>query len=252
MQSINEKKSKSLFNVFTKNPKLVRNLTWLSTIIWVVNIIVITFYMNNEQWKILSGLGGKCLDLDENKVSSNGTPVIGYECFNDKDTQNFHIEKSRIMFKNKCLDVKGKGNDGDFLVMRACNDSSSQKWHYKNGQNLIINANGKCIDLLGGANHWGNYQVATLWSCNGEDNQKWYLSKFESKKNIKVKNVTISGMIGRVKASNEVVAEGTGNLNFTGDDNKGGLLVTKDDSSVVDTGEKYLVPAGVVAHDVFN
>lgn len=234
---------------------LLNRIKLVTIIVMIANIILFASLQNrhDNEWIILSGLGGKCLDI-ENKDFFNGARLIVYQCYYDKDSQKFSIVYNKIMLENQCLDIqRDEKNQRDFLAMRTCRDVASQEWKYHNHNHTITNANGKCIDLLGGADYFYQHQITTVWDCNLSNNQKWYLSKYVSKNNLNIasEKIVTTGRLGEIQASDHVIANASGDLNFT-QGFKDGYLLKDRESSVIETdSDYYLVPAGIV-EDFFN
>ena len=242
---------KVIFELISKlRSFLLKRVKIVTVIIMVANIILFFSLQNHRdrEWVILSSLGGKCLDI-ENKDFFNGARLIAYQCSHDNPNQKFSLVNNKIMFENQCLEIqKDPKSQRDFLALRICREDASQEWKYRNHNHTITNANGKCLDLLGGADFFYKYQITTVWDCSLARNQKWYLSKYISKKNLDIapEKVVVSGQLGEIQASHLVIAEPSGELEFT-EGFKGGYLLKGHDSSVVDTGDNYyLVPAGKV------
>lgn len=229
---------------------VIRRVKLFTFIVMILNILLFVYLdkHRDRDWVIVSGLGGKCLDI-ENKDFFNGAKLIAYKCDHENNNQKFSIVNKKLMFQDKCVEaLYDKKNQRDFLALRNCREDASQEWKYHNHYNTITNANGKCIDILGGAQYFYEYQITTLWTCSLANNQKWYLSKYISKNNIQVakEKIVRTGKLGEIQASDLVVAEASGNLQFT----KGfrdGYLLSGYESSVIDTGsDEYLVPAGKI------
>ncbi len=253
IQLILSKKLEKILFVLKKKAKFYLNINYLAHFFLILSLIfLLVFFINQDKnWIILSGLGGKCLDF-ENKDFINGAYAIGYECFDNKDTQHFNLSKKRIKFEDKCLAVMGDEKEGSKLAFRTCNNSQSQQWQYNTAQNAMVSSSGQCVDLGGGAQFWHHHQLLILWTCNGSDNQKWYLSKPVPAKNVKNKNVILANQLEKVIVSEKVIAERSGKLNFK-NGYKDGLLLTEEQSSLIKTSKEfYLVPAGKVERDVFK
>jgi hypothetical protein len=166
----------------------------------------------NRNVNVLSGLGGKCLDVEGGRTS-NGTRIIGYPC-NGGGTQEFWFNRDgSINHAGKCVVVQGgQGRDNDQLVLWDCNGGANEKWRMSNGR--ILGQNDKCIDLKGGS--WGNLpfvnQPAILYACNGQDNQRWLWAVKVPKTALSGANVIASGALGMMRPIPGVVAAGGANV----------------------------------------
>ncbi|MDO9359812.1 MAG: ricin-type beta-trefoil lectin domain protein [Polaromonas sp.] len=145
-----------------------------------------------EQVIFVSGLGGKCLDVEGGNIRQ-GARVIGYAC-NGQSNQSFDFARSGsgpIRIGGLCVDAKGgAGRQGDEIVLWGCNGGANQRWTRSNDR--LVGINNMCIDLEFAAGHWyrspfGN-QRALLWGCNGGTNQVWFWG-------VKVNQARISGAV---------------------------------------------------------
>ncbi len=127
----------------------------------------------------LSGLGGKCLDV-EGAAATDGTPVNIYRC-NGGDHQYWRFElvetPQRIVgLGGKCLVPRPPDGSGDFrLVIGAC-DGLNDLWRLITDGSarpsaLIHQRTGLCLDVEGAIATDGTPTV--LFECHGDDNQRW-------------------------------------------------------------------------------
>lgn len=73
-----------------------------------------------------------------------------------------------------CLEIGGGYTNGSPVVLRACNGSLAQQWHYSDETQLRpVGGNAYCLDIKGGN---GNHaDPLHLWSCDGGASEKWQL-----------------------------------------------------------------------------
>jgi len=69
-----------------------------------------------------------------------------------------------------CLGTAGTGQDGDRIVLQACNGSAQQKWTATT-TNEIHGINNKCLDVVNASSANGSRLM--LWNCYGSLSQKW-------------------------------------------------------------------------------
>ena len=69
-----------------------------------------------------------------------------------------------------CLGTTEPEQDGDRILIQACNGSSQQKWT-ASASNEIKGINGKCLDIVNASS--ANGARLMLWNCYGSPSQKW-------------------------------------------------------------------------------
>ena len=120
----------------------------------------------------LTGLGGKCLDVQGGSTADRATVQI-WDC-NGLPWQNWSYQNETLVgIGGKCLDVNGAGTaDGTRVQLYTCNGSVAQVWQFTSGE--LVNPNsGKCLDVS--ADNNTNGAVVQIWDCWDGPNQQWSL-----------------------------------------------------------------------------
>jgi Ricin-type beta-trefoil lectin domain len=126
---------------------------------------------------LISGLGGKCLDVSHND-KANGTPVILWSNHGGLNQQWELTADGHLVSKSalgKCLATSSSNaNNGDQIIIEDINGSLNQKWHFQPNGNITSQMNpDKCIDVDHGIDANGSRII--LWGKNGGLNQIWNL-----------------------------------------------------------------------------
>ncbi|MDJ0386178.1 polymorphic toxin-type HINT domain-containing protein [Streptomyces sp. G-G2] len=113
----------------------------------------------------VTGLSGKCLDVD-NANSADNTPIQIWYC-NETKAQQWRLTGDTVRALGKCL----TSNTGT-LLLSTCDGSDKQKFLYRPVDKSLQNpATGQCVDVPG-----ANDTVGTdlkLGTCNGGASQQW-------------------------------------------------------------------------------
>ncbi|MFE2021817.1 RICIN domain-containing protein [Streptomyces sp. NPDC059499] len=122
---------------------------------------------------IVGRQSGRCLDVTDGNTT-NGTPVIIYDCWGGPPQQWTIGSDGTIRAFGKCLEVGGgvnaKGN-GSKVNLWDCWGGANQKWTV-NSDGTIRNPNsGRCLEAAGQGT--ANDTRVQIWDCWGGENMKW-------------------------------------------------------------------------------
>ena len=147
---------------------------------------------------IIKNAGGKCLDVRNCAIYTNGTPVQIYTC-NNTPAQQWAIDSYappgsggsiytvfRNPVSNMCLDVRGGAinTNGTPLQIYSCNNTAAQTWSTFYSSRLVnelyiygVSYGGKCLDVRDG--HISTDQTPVqIYTCNGTSAQNWNIVEF--------------------------------------------------------------------------
>jgi parallel beta-helix repeat protein len=117
--------------------------------------------------------GSPCVTV-VNESNAAGTQVEIWNCYGSPaQSYSWMADGSIRAFPNTtpmCLGTAGTGQDGDRIVIQACNGSAAQKWTASTA-NEIRGLNGKCLDIVNASSTNGARLM--LWNCYGSPSQKW-------------------------------------------------------------------------------
>jgi hypothetical protein len=131
-----------------------------------------TFTLTANGSGALSGLAGKCLDVN-NAGTADGTKVQLWTC-NGTAAQTWTRNGLTWRGLGKCLDVSGAGTaDNTKVQLWTCNGTGAQNWVPGANGSLVNPNSGKCLDIAGGATADGTQ--AQIFTCSGGANQRWNL-----------------------------------------------------------------------------
>ena len=123
---------------------------------------------------ITSRMTGSPCVTTVNESNLAGTAVQIWNCYGSP-AQNYSwmADGSIRAFASTtpmCLGTTGTGQDGDRIVLQACNGSAQQKWTATT-TNEIHGINNKCLDVVNASS--ANGARLMLWNCYGSPSQKW-------------------------------------------------------------------------------
>lgn len=117
--------------------------------------------------------GSPCVTV-VNESNAAGTAVQIWNCYGSPaQSYSWMADGSIRAFASTtpmCLGTTGTGQDGDRIVIQACNGSAQQKWT-ATATNEIHGINGKCLDVVNASS--ANGARLMLWNCYGSPSQKW-------------------------------------------------------------------------------
>jgi len=118
--------------------------------------------------------GGKCLDVNERQVHTNGGRVQLWDC-DGRPSQSWRFERGRILnlASNRCLDVHrpDTGANGARVQVYDCNGGTNQAWRFDQGL-LVVQADNRCLDVLD-SEAGRNGALVQSWDCRASGNQRW-------------------------------------------------------------------------------
>lgn len=137
---------------------------------------------NNQSWKVTPNAnstltisnGNFCWDVPNGSATS-GNPIQLFSCNGGTNQQFTPTSAGALTFGGLCADVAGgQPNNGSSLQLFGCKGSSdparfNQRFHL-NGQIVVGNNSGQCLDVPGGTLNTASAQIFT---CNGGANQNW-------------------------------------------------------------------------------
>ncbi|MET9701222.1 ricin-type beta-trefoil lectin domain protein [Streptomyces sp. NPDC006529] len=113
----------------------------------------------------VTGLAGKCLDIDNSNTADN-TPIQIWYC-NETRAQQWRLTGDTVRALGKCL----TSNAGT-LVLSTCEGSDKQKFVYRAADKSLQNpATGQCVDVPGADETAGT--DLKLGTCNSAASQQW-------------------------------------------------------------------------------
>ncbi|HEX7980255.1 MAG TPA: ricin-type beta-trefoil lectin domain protein [Gemmatimonadaceae bacterium] len=123
---------------------------------------------------ITSRMTGSPCVTTVNESNAAGTAVQIWNCYGSPaQSYSWMADGSIRAFASTtpmCLGTTGTGQDGDRIILQACNGSAQQKWTATT-TNEIHGINGKCLDVVNASA--ANGARLMLWNCYGSPSQKW-------------------------------------------------------------------------------
>nr|WP_237331269.1 RICIN domain-containing protein [Streptomyces mexicanus] len=115
---------------------------------------------------------GRCLDVPASQFT-DGKPLQLWDC-NGADAQKWRLASDGTIRSggnaSLCLDVAGASfNNGTTIQLAWCNGNIAQQFTLNERNDLVNTAVGMCVGAQGGDLH----ARIQLFTCNGQDNQKW-------------------------------------------------------------------------------
>ncbi|GAB7065442.1 ricin-type beta-trefoil lectin domain protein [Streptomyces mexicanus] len=115
---------------------------------------------------------GRCLDVPASQFT-DGRPLQLWDC-NGADAQKWRLASDGTIRSggnaSLCLDVAGANfNNGTTIQLAWCNGNIAQQFTLNERNDLVNTAVGMCVGSQGGDLH----ARIQLFTCNGQDNQKW-------------------------------------------------------------------------------
>lgn len=233
--------------------KWVKYIGFVSILAGIILLVYMASQPKHAEWTMISGLGGKCLDVEGSRVLE-GTRVIGYDCHGNFN-QRFDVTYGGgpIKIAGLCLDpAAGSNKNGTNLILWPCHGGLNQEWRYDNQNNRFVNFENKCLDLEGGQLGWSSIQSVVLWDCNQLPNQKWFFARTFMKERIVGQFKEVSpGKLDEIKPVKGVYAGANGFLNNEQGEkialsNRTPILVKPSTTLIPLIYNDYLVPANSV------
>ena len=133
-----------------------------------------SFVEAQSSYNAIKNVGGKCLDVQNGYVYSNGTATQIWEC-NGTTAQQWQVSGETIRnAAGKCLDIQSGQifTDGQPVWIYDCNGTNAQKWNISSSGEIRNPVSQKCLDVRNG---WiGTIGTPIqIYSCNGTNAQKW-------------------------------------------------------------------------------
>lgn len=115
---------------------------------------------------------GRCLDVPASQFT-DGRPLQLWDC-NGADAQKWRLESDGTIRSGGnaglCLDVAAANfSNGTTIQLAWCNGNIAQQFTLNERNDLVNTAVGMCVGAQGGDLH----APIRLFTCNGQDNQKW-------------------------------------------------------------------------------
>ena len=124
---------------------------------------------------VISGPGGKCVDVAGDDTGVNGTAVQLWDCQATAADQHYTWTGTALTTIGRCLDVTAAGTgNGTLIQLYDCNGTGAQQWTQQADGSLRNPSSGRCLDSPNGAT--GNGTRLQIWDCNGSAAQKFALS----------------------------------------------------------------------------
>ena len=125
-------------------------------------------------YNAIKNVGGKCLDVQNGYVYTNGTGTQIWEC-NGTTAQQWQVSGETIRnAAGKCLDIQSGQifTDGQLVWLYDCNGTNAQRWTINSSGEIRNPVSQKCLDVRNG---WiGTIGTPIqIYSCNGTNAQKW-------------------------------------------------------------------------------
>ncbi|MFI5934143.1 family 16 glycoside hydrolase [Actinoplanes sp. NPDC051494] len=118
----------------------------------------------------ITGIGGKCLDVD-NASAADKAKVQLYTC-NSSTAQSWTRDGDTLRALGKCLDIDNAGTaDGTKVQLYTCNGSTAQVWRAQSNGSLLNPQSGKVLDVAGGATTDG--AQVQIWQWADVAQQRW-------------------------------------------------------------------------------
>lgn len=119
----------------------------------------------------ISGLGGRCIDVDNSKTA-NGTKIQIWDCNNTNAQYWVLAADGTARAMGKCMDVVADGKtNGTKVQIWDCLGQASQQWRVNSARQLVHVASNKCLDIEAFSTDIG--LQLQIWDCIAQDNQRW-------------------------------------------------------------------------------
>ncbi|MFB8118106.1 RICIN domain-containing protein [Streptomyces sp. NPDC055962] len=115
----------------------------------------------------------RCLDVSGGS-STNGTPVILWDCWGGAPQQWTLASDGTLRAFGKCLEVAGGAGaraNGSGVGLWDCWGGANQKWTLGSDGTLRNPNSGRCLEAAGQGT--GNGTRIQIWDCWGGENMKW-------------------------------------------------------------------------------
>ena len=108
-----------------------------------------SFVEAQSSYNAIKNVGGKCLDVQNGYVYSNGTATQIWEC-NGTTAQQWQVSGETIRHAaGKCLDIQSGQifTDGQPVWIYDCNGTNDQKWNISSSSEIRNPVSQKCLDV---------------------------------------------------------------------------------------------------------
>jgi hypothetical protein len=121
----------------------------------------------------ITGIGGKCLDVDGDDVGGDGRAVQLWDCQPQAADQHWtQNSNGSLETLGRCLDIDGNGTAaGTQVELWDCNGVGGQVWQPRSDGSLYNPQSGRCLDSP--SSNTANGTRLQIWDCNGTGAQKW-------------------------------------------------------------------------------
>ncbi|MFC5006455.1 family 43 glycosylhydrolase [Dactylosporangium cerinum] len=124
---------------------------------------------------LLTGPGGKCVDVNGDDSGVNGAAVQLWDCLASAADQHWTSTGGTLRTLGRCLDVTGGSVvNGALVQLWDCNGGGAQQWVPQTNGSLRNPASGRCLDSPNGA--VTNGTRLRIWDCNGSAAQVFRLT----------------------------------------------------------------------------
>ncbi len=124
---------------------------------------------------VLSGPGGKCVDVAGDDNGGNGSAVQLWDCQSGAVDQHWTAVNGALRTLNRCLDVTGNGTGiGTQLELWDCTGGGAQQWVPQADGSLKNPQSGRCMDSPNSST--ANGARLQIWDCNGTGAQKFSIA----------------------------------------------------------------------------
>jgi hypothetical protein len=120
---------------------------------------------------ILGSASHRCIDVAGGRaVNGNYTQI--YDCHSGPG-QQWAFVNGTLRSMGMCMTTAGSSS-GAALVIQSCNGGSAQLFRLTSAHDIVHSGTNTCVDVKGNKTAAGTR--LQVWKCNGQTNQKWYLS----------------------------------------------------------------------------
>ncbi len=121
---------------------------------------------------VISGPGGKCVDVAGDDNAGNGGAVQLWDCQSGAVDQHWTAAAGTLKTLGRCLSVVANATGiGSQLELRDCNGTGGQLWSQQTDGSLQNPQSSRCMDSPSGST--SNGARLQIWDCNGSAAQKF-------------------------------------------------------------------------------
>ncbi|MFB9830701.1 ricin-type beta-trefoil lectin domain protein [Actinoallomurus acaciae] len=114
----------------------------------------------------------RCIDVAGGRaVNGNYTQI--WDCRSGAPQQQWSFVNGTLRSMGMCLTATG-ASAGAALVIESCDGGSSQLFRLTSAYDIVHSGTNKCVDAKDNKTAAGTR--LQIWTCNGQNNQKWRLS----------------------------------------------------------------------------